>query len=187
MPRPAQGARTASPPIHRHRRAAVPGGPTVTTFHLSQGPRPAPRSEASRGHHSDRNKIKNPSALSSSYASGYQPEARTARHCPAAVSASRIRGNFYSGHTPTLQRLNHAADHLRQAAAPRTTPAATELPGLAIVVFPSVTSLARQRQADSRRTPSLPARRSFPQPIVSPIGTADFSGPNAEAAAYPST
>ena len=31
------------------------------------------------------------------------------------------------------------------------------------------------------------ARRSFPQPLVSHYGTADFSGPNAEAAAYPST
>ncbi len=48
-------------------------------------------------------------------------------------------------------------------------------------------SVARQRQADARRTPSLPARRSFPQARMSHDGTADFSGPNAEAAAYPST
>lgn len=185
MPRRAQGARTASPPIHRHRRAAVPGSPTVTTFHLSQGPRPAPRSEASRGRHSDRNKLsnENPSALSSSSASGYQPEARTARHCPAAASASRKRELLLRPHSHSAAFESRG----RPSRAPGTTPAATELPGLAILVFPSVTSLARQRQADSRCTPSLPAWRSFPQARMSHDGTADFSGPNAEAAAYPST
>jgi len=65
---------------------------------------------------------------------------------PCSGIRSPQRRDFYLGHTPTLQRLNHAADRLRTCRthrAPGTTPAAAELPGLAAVVHQSVTLLGR--------------------------------------------
>jgi hypothetical protein len=51
----------------------------------------------------------------------------------------RTSVRFYLGHTPSLWRLNHPADHSR---APVATPAATDLPALAVIVSEQVTSLS---------------------------------------------
>ena len=76
------------------------------------------------------------SPLSSSIAFSTTWNAQTVVDCPAYRSAPvrsplprRSIGTFYSGHTPTLRRLNHLADYQ----APGTNPAASELPALAIL------------------------------------------------------
>jgi len=100
MPPHTQGTCTASPSIHRHRRAGLPADSPVTTYHLSQGPRFA----KGEPWPPFRRLIpqKNPSALSSSYASGYQPEARTARHCLAAASAPDSSGLLLRPHSHSV-------------------------------------------------------------------------------------
>ena len=182
MPRRAQGTRTASPSNNRHRRAAVPGGPTVTTYSTFPKGRDSQERTAAAIQTGTNSKTRQPfrrRTLRVTSPKLERPATALQRH-PLSRHAGKLLLRPHS-HSAAFESRG------RPSRAPGTIPAATELPGLAIVVFPSVTSLARQRQADLRRTPSLPARRSFPQPLVSQIGTADFSGPNAEAAAYPST
>jgi hypothetical protein len=112
MPRRAQGTRTASPPIHRHRQAAVPGGPTVTTFHLSQGPRPAPRKRGKPQPPFRQEQTQKPVSPFVVVRLGLPARSSNGPSLPCNGIRFPQRGNSYSysGHTPTLQRLNHAAD-----------------------------------------------------------------------------
>lgn len=99
-----------------------------------------------------------PSALSLSYCAQHHLSAHERSATALPLKSPRLPPGFYSGHTPTLRRLNHLADKCQ---APGTTPAATELPALVTVFVLWVTSLSGVTQIDSSRMSALPSRHSF--------------------------
>jgi len=74
--------------------------------------------------------------------------------------------DFYSGHTPRLQRFNHMPD---QRHAPGTTPAAEVLPALVMVFANWVTWLAGVGPRTVGRMSGLPPRHSFGCPTWTTI------------------
>jgi hypothetical protein len=104
----------------------------VTTFHLAKGPAEPARLDA--GRHADG--FKRPSALSSSLPSGLPAQRQTGRDCPA-TTPPRSRRLLLRPHSPTTAFQAPG----RPSQAPATTPAAVAVPGLAVTVHQSVTSL----------------------------------------------
>ena len=122
-----------------------------------------------------------PSGLSSSHPRRGPPGTRTAPPLPCS-GAARPRGirpesGSYLPDTPGVRRLNHGAD---RRPAPVTTPAATPLPGLALVFPRSVTSLGARRPGPARVCPGLPPGHSLRRPRAG-----DFGSSKGEAASYP--
>ena len=108
-------------------------------------------------------------------------------HRPARFQApARKLTGFYSGHTPTLRRLNHLDDSKALAPNPGTgyQPAAAELPALVISFTLRITLLSRFREG---RQPYVQLSRAGIVSIASRYRLRDhFRGPNVEASPYPS-
>ena len=101
----------------------------------------------------------------------------------------RHKANFYSGHTPTLQRLNHVADLSQMTRVPRTG----HHPGgcRASRISNSCSSISHVTRpcyrSDLCRMSALPRRHSFPERSTMQPIQPGISAYETRSSAYPST
>lgn len=158
-------------PFRRHASPLCQERPCVTTFPLNRkaGRATTPAGTPFRG-------VKPRRLFRRRRGRGYQPRRERAEHC-LALRLAGLPTAFYLRHTPALRGFEHPAD---LAGHRITSPAPSELPGLATVSTNAVTSLGRVTGRSNNACTRLPPGHSF-----RPLPADDFGRPTREASAYP--